>query len=126
MAVPKSIHETNSESFYHKAIKQMVFKFISQKSSNVIKSSTEKYFNNRRADVYFQLTNGKIAVVEIQHSRISIKEIIKRTEAYNNQNIYVLWILHGECKCVASPKNPENKKKIKISSVEKFLHKITP
>ena len=124
MAELKLIHETNSESFYHKAIKQMVFKFISQKSSNVIKSFTEKYFNNRRADVYFELSNGKKAVVEVQHSRISIKEIIERTEEYNNQNIYVLWILHGEGKCVASPKNPEHKKKLKISSVEKFLHKV--
>ena len=53
-----------------------------------------------------------------------LEEIIKRTKEYNQQGIYVLWILHCEGKCVASPKYPEHKKNVKISSVEKFLHKI--
>ena len=35
-----------------------------------------------------------------------------------------MWILHGKGNCVASTKNPEHQKDVKISPVEKFLHKI--
>ena len=63
-------------------------------------------------------------MVEVQHSNITIKEIKERTKEYNDQNIYVLWILHGKGKCVASKKSPEDQKNLKISSVEKYLHQM--
>ena len=49
---------------------------------------------------------------------------MKRTEAYNKRGIYVLWILDGKGKCVADKKKITNKKKVKISSIEKFLHHL--
>ena len=113
-----------SESYYHKLIKQLIYKFITNECGNIIESSTEKYFKNRRADVFFKFKNGQKAVVEIQHSKISIKEISARTTEYNQQGIYVLWILHGRGKCVAAHKFPEHRKNVKISTTEKFLHSM--
>jgi len=118
------LSSSNSESFYHKAIKQLIFKLISEKDIRITESSLEKYINNRRADVFFKFKNGKQAVVEVQHSKISVKEIIERTKEYNQLNIHVLWILHGNGACVASPKLSQDKKNIKISPVENFLHQM--
>ena len=71
-----STHNSNSESFYHKAIKRLFFKFISENSKNVTEKSLEKNINNRRADVYFRLNSGKQIVIEVQSSKISVKELI--------------------------------------------------
>ena len=79
MPLQKSLIETKSESLYHKIIKQLVYKSITEKSLNIENSSTEKYLKNHRADVYFKLKNGKNVVVEIQNSKISIREITKRS-----------------------------------------------
>lgn len=117
-----STHNTKSESFYHKAIKRLFFKYISENNKDLIEKSLEKYFINRRADVYFRFKSGEEIVVEVQNSYISVKEIIERTEYYNKNGIHVLWIIYGEGGCVASPKFPEDKKNVKISSVENFLH----
>ncbi|MFW9970605.1 MAG: competence protein CoiA family protein [Candidatus Odinarchaeota archaeon] len=117
-------HSTKSESFYHKAIKKLIFKYISENNKNIVEKSLEKYIGNRRADVYFKMKSGEQIVVEIQNSKISIKEIINRTEHYNNSGIYVLWILYGNGSCVASPKFPEDKKNIKVSTSENFLHRM--
>ena len=79
MPLQKSLIETKSESLYHKIVKQLIYRRITDKSSNVKNSSTEKYFKNRRADVYFKLKNNKDVVVEIQNSKISVNEVSKRT-----------------------------------------------
>ncbi|MFW9900715.1 MAG: competence protein CoiA family protein [Candidatus Thorarchaeota archaeon] len=117
-----STHSSNSESFYHKAIKRLFFKFISENSKNVREKSLEKNINNRRADVYFRLNSGKQIVIEVQSSKISVKELIQRTKDYNKSGIYVLWILYGNGACIASPKFPQDKKNLKISHLENFLH----
>ncbi len=117
-----SIHNSKSESFYHKAIKRLFFKFISEKNKNIIEMSLEKYIYNRRADVYFRLNSGEQIVVEVQNSKISVKEIVERTEHYNKIGVYVLWILHGNGSCTASPKFPHDENDIKINQVENFLH----
>lgn len=113
-----------SESFYHKAIKRLIFKYISENNRNIVEKSLEKYIFNRRADVYFRLNSGEQIVVEVQNSKISVKEIINRTEHYNKNGIHILWILYGNGTCIASPKSPEDKKNIKISMVENFLHRM--
>ena len=95
MSILKSIYNTKSESFYHKAIKKLIFKYISEKNKNILDRSLEKLIDNRRADVYFKLKSGKQIVVEVQNSNITIKEIIDRTEYYNKNGIYIIWILHG-------------------------------
>ncbi|MCK4687473.1 MAG: hypothetical protein KAT66_05040 [Candidatus Lokiarchaeota archaeon] len=115
---------SSSESWQHKAIKYLLYKTISEEDKNVREKSLEKYFYNRRADIYFKLHSGQEIVIEVQNSNISVKEIIKRTEDYNKKGIYVLWILHGKGNCVASPKVPKDDKKIRISTAESFLHKI--
>ncbi len=114
--------DSKSESFYHKAMKELIYKFISKRSNNILESSKEKYFKNHRADVYFKLKSGQEIVVEVQHSKITIKEINKRTKYYNDQGIHVLWILHGKGKCVGDIKRPKHKKNVKLSTAEKFLH----
>ncbi|MFX0041819.1 MAG: competence protein CoiA family protein [Candidatus Hodarchaeota archaeon] len=115
---------SSSESWQHKAIKYLLYKTISEKDRNVREKSLEKYYNNRRADIYYKLQSGQEIVIEVQNSNISVKEIIKRTEDYNKKGIYVLWILYGEGNCVASTKVPKDEKKIRISTTESFLHKM--
>jgi competence CoiA-like predicted nuclease len=119
-----STYNTKSESFYHKAIKNLFFKYISENNKRVVEKSLEKYINSRRADVYFKLNYGEQIVVEVQNSNITVKEIINRTEHYSELGIYVLWILYGNGACVAAAKFPEDKKNIKISTVENFLSRM--
>ncbi|MFX0000088.1 MAG: competence protein CoiA family protein [Candidatus Hodarchaeota archaeon] len=119
-----STKSDRSESFYHKAIKRLIFNYISENKKKIVEKSLEKYINNRRADVYFRLNSGEQIVVEVQNSKIQVKEIIERTKNYNSNGIYVLWILYGNGYCVASPKYPEDKKNVKISTVENFLHRM--
>jgi len=119
-----SLESTKSESFYHKSIKQIIFKYATERNKTISEKSLEKYISNRRADVYFKLKSGDEIVVEVQNSKITVKEIKVRTEDYNKNGIYVLWILHGRGSCVASPKLPENKKDTKISTAENFLHRM--
>lgn len=118
------IKSTKSESIYHKAIKQLIFKSATEKNNPIIEKSLEKHFGNRRADVYFKLKSGEEIVVEVQNSKITVKEIRQRTEDYNKKNIFVLWILHGMGSCVASSKLPKDIKDTKISTIENFLHRM--
>ena len=118
------IEGNKSESFYHKAIKQFIFKYVSERNRTIIEKSLEKHIDNRRADVYFKLRSGEEIVVEVQNSKITVKEIIKRTEDYNEKGIHVLWILHGKGQCVASSKFPEDQKEVKIGTAENFLHRM--
>jgi len=115
---------TTAESFSHKATKQLIVKYVAKYDPNIIESSLEKYFQNRRADVYFKFRDGKEIVVEIQNSRISVKEIIDRTLDYNKKGMYVLWLLNGKGRIVSAPKMPQHMKDMKISPAEHFLHKI--
>jgi hypothetical protein len=102
----------------------LLYQYIYENDTNIVQRSLEKYFDKRFADVYFKYKDGKEVVVEIQNSQISVKEVIQRTRDYNKQGAYVLWILHGEGRCVASPKYPLNSKNVKISMAENFLHKL--
>ncbi len=119
-----SLTSTPSESHYHKMLKLLIYDHIFENNKFIIQRSLEKYFGKRFADVYFKFKNGKEVVVEIQNSPISVKEIMQRTNDYNKRGVYVLWILFGEGKCVASPKSPKDSKEIKISMAENFLHKM--
>ncbi len=119
-----SLISTPAESHFHKAIKLLLYKYIFENDKSVIKRSLEKYLGNRFADVYFKLDTGKEVVVEVQNSKISVKELIKRTKDYNQKGMYVLWVLYGEGNCVASPKYPTDTKCIKISLAENFLHRM--
>ena len=50
--IPKM--ESKSESFAHKAIKYLFYNKILENNPHVIEASLEKYFETRRADVYFK------------------------------------------------------------------------
>ena len=119
-----SLVNTPAESHFHKAIKLFIYKYIYENNSVIIERSLEKHYENRIADVYFRLNNGKEVVVEVQNSKITVSEIIQRSKDYNEKGIYVLWILHGEGNCVESYKYPIDSKGIKISLGENFLHKM--
>ncbi|UCC20511.1 MAG: hypothetical protein JSV62_04265 [Promethearchaeota archaeon] len=125
MSNPLAPYHTKSESFCHKAIKRLMYGYISENNKkSIIEKSLEKYIATRRADVYFRFTSGYEIVVEVQNSKISVKEIINRTEFYNKAGIFIMWILYGNGPCVASPKFPEDNKNIKISIMENFLHRM--
>lgn len=115
---------TCSESFTHKAIKQLIYKYITLYCKNIETSKLEKQISKRRADVYFKLHSGEELVVEIQNSYITVKDLIDRTLDYNKQGIFVLWILNGNGNAVATPKKPKRKRNTKISPVEHILHRI--
>ena len=117
-----SMKSTHSESQSHKLMKHLLHDFLYLNNNSIISRALEKYFGNRFADVYFKLKDGHEIVIEIQNSKISVKEIIKRTKDYNGKGAHVLWILHGEGKCAASAKYPRDQKQVKISPAEKFLH----
>ena len=119
-----SLISTPAESYSHKAIKLLLYKYIYENDKSVVKRSIEKFLGNRFADVYFQLKTGQEIAIEVQNSKISTKEILNRINDYNKQGGYVLWILYGEGKCVASPKHPVDAKRVKISLAENALHRI--
>jgi competence CoiA-like predicted nuclease len=119
-----SLISTPSESYSHRAIKLFLYKYIYEHDRRIEKRSLEKFLGNRFADVYFKLRTGQEIAIEVQNSKISPKEIINRFNDYNKEGVYVLWILHGEGNCVASPKNPKNSKLVKISLAENTLHRI--
>jgi len=117
------VRSTKAESFYHKVMKQLIFKYVGV-NRQVSYCTKEKVIKNRRADVYIELKNNQKIVIEVQHSPISIGDLQKRTEEYNNLEIYVLWILNAKGYNVAEPKSKTDKKKIKISPIELFLHQF--
>ncbi|MBY9011949.1 MAG: hypothetical protein KGD70_06215, partial [Candidatus Lokiarchaeota archaeon] len=119
-----SLISTPAESSSHKAIKLFLYKYIYENDKSVVTRSLEKYLGNRFADVYLQLKTGQEIAIEVQNSKISPKELLDRTKDYNKQGVYVLWILYGEGKCVASPKYPLDAKLVKISLAENTLHRI--
>ena len=119
-----SLVSTPAESYSHKAIKLFLYKYIFENDRKIEKKSLEKFIGNRFADVYFRLKTGQEIAIEVQNSRITPKEIISRCDDYTKQGVYVLWILYGEGKCVASPKYPINSKRMKISLAENALHRI--
>ena len=119
-----SLISTPAESHFHRAIKLFLYKYIYENNESIVKRSLEKYFGNRYADVYFKLDTGKEVVVEVQNSKISVKEIIARTNDYNEKGMFVLWMVYGDGKCVASSKTPKDTKAIKISLAENYLHRM--
>jgi competence CoiA-like predicted nuclease len=116
--------ESKSESFAHKAIKNLFYHKILENDPNIIEASLEKYFETRRADVYFKFKSGEEVAVEIQNSPITSKEITARTKDYSNRGIHVLWVFYGDGKCLGSPKSAIHLKNMKISPAEIRLHQL--
>jgi len=119
-----AMKSTHSESQSHKAMKYLLYDLLYTKNDSIISRTLEKYFGNRFADVYFKLKDGHEIVIEVQNSKIPVNEIIKRTKDYNEKGAYVLWVLHGDGKCAASPKYPRDQKCMRISPAENYLQKM--
>ncbi len=56
----------------------------------VSKLQVERYLKEVRPDISFYFENRYIAI-EVQISPLSLDELIRRTTAYTQKNIYVLW-----------------------------------
>ena len=56
----------------------------------VSKLQVERYLKEVRPDMSFSFENRYIAI-EVQISPLSLDELIRRTTAYTQKNIYVLW-----------------------------------
>ncbi|TFG06159.1 MAG: hypothetical protein EU539_08400 [Promethearchaeota archaeon] len=107
-----------SETIDHLLIKKYFFDNIPLE--NKIRTINQEIkIGNRIADVYFELEKGQKVVIEIQHSKISVKELMERTREYNKNDIHVLWILDG---IGPYDKQAKNEDKVLLSLSEKILH----
>ncbi|TFG30176.1 MAG: hypothetical protein EU532_01690 [Promethearchaeota archaeon] len=109
-----------SETVDHLLIKNFFYDNIPL--ANEIKNIEQEIkIAKRIADVFIELKNGKKIVIEIQHSKITKPDLIQRTNEYNQEGIYVLWILDGKG---PYDRKPRNESEIFISASEKELHKL--
>jgi len=94
--------KTRSEYRAHEIIKDFVNNQVvaNDFQHKIYKSSLEKSFGEKRADVYFYYKSGKKVIVEIQNSPMSSKEITARTRI------------------------PLHQKDIKVSPAEIRLHQL--
>ena len=115
---------SSSESRDHKAMKYILLNEITKHDLLIKEKTTEKYFGNRFADIYFRMRNGTKIAVEVQNSAISVNEIKNRMNDYNKKGVHVLWILNGEGKCCFAPKQLIDQTRVKISPAEIFIHRI--
>ena len=116
------INSGKPEQSFHKTVQQLCYETIPQENKQIEHISLEKIINKRRADIFIEESTGETIVIEIQNSPLKIDELIQRTNDYNKEHIYVLWILNGQGPCVASPKFPQDKRNVKISGLENYLH----
>lgn len=116
--------ESKSKPSAHDLIKRYIFKRVTEHNPKIYRASLEKHLGSRIADVYFKFKDGKEVAVEVQNSPMPSKEITARTRDYANKGVYILWILNGKGKCVASPKSPTHQKNMKISPAETRLHQL--
>jgi len=108
-----------SESFEHLRIKNYLSENVPL--NNTVETIREECFLGvRRADIYFKLTSGKEIVIEIQHSKISVSDLMQRTKDYNDMGYHVLWILNG----ASHDRYPQRADAVRISRAEKFLHEL--
>ena len=108
-----------SQSFEHMRMKLYFYENIPL-SNNIVRIEEEYKIANQIIDVYVELADGAKIAIEIQHSKISDTQLIKRTLSYTKNGIYVLWILDGN----SFNRTPQNQDGIKISKLEILLHKI--
>ncbi|MBY8986341.1 MAG: hypothetical protein KGD65_14800 [Candidatus Lokiarchaeota archaeon] len=108
-----------AESFEHKRMKQYMFENL-HANNNIKRMELEYNVKSRRADLYGELVDSKKFVIEFQNSKISVAEIVERTKFYNENNMFVLWILNG----VSYKRIPQNEDEKYISIEEDRLHRM--
>jgi len=92
--------------------------------NEVIVNEREYWIANHRADVYFELKNNCKVAIEYQSSNMSISDMEERLKTYTKYNVHGLVVLNGLGSCVGEKKYPENKKRVSVSKLERFLHDI--
>jgi len=108
------------ESIEHIRIKEFLYENIPL--VNQIKIIKQEYhLGDQIADIFIELMNGIKIVIEIQHSKILKKNLIERTNGYNQKGYYVLWILNG---AGSYNKNPRIESGVPITKTEKQLHSM--
>lgn len=109
-----------SETIDHLLIKNFFYDNIPM-ANDITTIEQEKKIENRIADIFIKLNNGKKIVIEIQHSKISKSDLMQRTKEYNQEGIYVLWVLDGNG---PYDRKPKTESEMFISISEKELHKM--
>lgn len=77
------------ESTEHSSVKLEIYEAL-RSQPGVSKLQVERYLKEVRPDISFYFENTYIAI-EVQISPLSLDELIRRTTAYTQKNIYVLW-----------------------------------
>lgn len=89
-----------------------IFNALSQ-AANVSEVELERDLGGSIADVYAVIRGVPVAV-EVQRSKLSVNEITRRTLAYNQRGVHVLWI--------ALPRDDLRKSRISPNAWEKWCH----
>ncbi|MFX1356410.1 MAG: competence protein CoiA family protein [Promethearchaeota archaeon] len=108
-----------SESFEHLRIKEYLNTNLPQ-DNPVTRIILEYCIGKRIADIYLKLKDGKEIIIEIQRSKIKVEDIKQRTKEYNDNDLYVIWILDG----ISFNKYPCYEEGISLTKIEKELHKM--
>lgn len=81
-----------SESFVHSDFKSDLYWNIVQED---LYAEVEKGIGRTRTDILTEINNHLVAI-EIQHTKIPIKSIIKRMEEHTSIGAYTLWLITPE------------------------------
>lgn len=87
---PITCEHGKGESEKHRKAKETIFEALSN-DDRIIHCELEKDLGNVVPDIYISSDNKEIAI-EVQISNLTMNEIIRRTENYNELGIYVLWL----------------------------------
>jgi competence CoiA-like predicted nuclease len=112
-------NEKRGESFQHVKIKRYLMKNLPQ-DNNIKIIREEVGIGNRIADIFCQLANNKKVVIEVQHSMISVKNIIQRTRDYSDNDCYVLWVFNAS----SFDRYPKNEAGVRVLNFEKTCQKM--
>ncbi len=111
--------KSDSESFEHVRIKKFLRDNLPL-HNDITVIAEEKVFGTRRADLYLLLKNKKKITIEIQHSPMTSRELLKRTTDYTAQDIHVLWIFNG----TTFSRYPFLQHGIQMTRLEKLVHHL--
>lgn len=81
---------TEPESDWHMIMKMWVYEHLKEHADKVYYPDSVMV-GKSKPDVYFELYGRKCAV-ECQASPISLSEVIKRTQKYSDEGVYVWWV----------------------------------
>jgi len=111
---PHSCHRSEGESIEHMSCKLEIYNEL-LKRNNVTNVQLEHNLGTAVADVY-AVIDGVPVAIEIQRSKLSVNEIIRRTKEYTRLKVNVIWI--------ALYSNRLTKDKFSPNAWEKWCHAL--